>query len=704
MAIRHVHARALARSKRPDIQGMRALAILLVLVFHLWPDLLPGGFIGVDIFFVISGYLIIGGLSREAERTGTVDVGTFYVKRIRRLLPAAAVTIALTGLASLLLLPVSRLASIGRDMVFSSLQAQNWHLAVASGAYEQAGAAVSPLQHFWSLAVEEQFYIFIPLIVGIAALLARRRHARTAVVGVLVALLVASLTHSLLYSAQNPGVAYYSTFTRAWQLIVGGLTAVIVSRVRVPEDGRYAATAERSPVVIPMAAGAVLVILLSATLLSTTQPFLGWRAIPATLAAAVLLFLGSARENLDGAANPLRWMSSRPAVVVGDHSYSLYLVHWPIIVIALYLSKSATLPWPWLVFVLMLTVASTYSLRRLVEVPFQARRDRLRTPALAVPRVAAQGVALVAAGSLLGLGLTTRTPPPPPPIVEVPTEVADLYPGAAALMDSRIDRTPTAEVRPAPQSAFEDRGLAEVGGCAVADPVTETPDACVRGDRNADRRVVIVGDSHAAQWLTPLDAVSDGRFSVETMIRNGCPFSFEPLLDQYGNPFTVCADSNRKVAAALVADPPDVVVVSAFTPDGYSTYLEWQIPESPATTAGYEAALTTLRDAGIDVVVIDDPPAPAAQRPGECAEQHGARSTECTTPLDAVTGGYTPQVDAAEKLGIPVVSFTDLLCTEKGCPLVVGNVFVYRDNHMTRTFLESLAPAVEERLVPLLAP
>jgi len=303
-----LQARESARtgSSRADIQGLRALAILLVLAYHLVPDSLPGGFVGVDVFFVISGYLIIGSLYREIVSTGRVDVASFYVKRIRRLLPAAATTLLLACAGAILLMPVSRWEDLARDLIFSSLQVQNWALALAEGSYAEAGSAVSPLQHYWSLAVEEQFYLAIPLVLTVVAVVARRlRLPAGRLLGLcLLAVTALSFAYSVWFSGINHDVAYYSTLTRAWQLLAGGLLAVMVPKAPA---GRAAPL---------LGALGLVAILWSAMNLSTTMPFPGWIAAVPTAGTVALLYAGTQPVRSPG--QPAQWLSASTFVLVGD--------------------------------------------------------------------------------------------------------------------------------------------------------------------------------------------------------------------------------------------------------------------------------------------------------------------------------------------------------------------------------------------------
>ncbi|MEC3977624.1 acyltransferase family protein [Amycolatopsis sp. H20-H5] len=219
---------------------MRALAVGLVIVYHLRAGLLPGGFAGVDVFFVISGYLIVGTLSTELRRTGTVSLREFCARRIRRLLPAASVVLLTTVLATLVLLPMSRWPSTMSEIVTSALNLQNWALAALSADYAHATAAASPVQHFWSLSVEEQFYLVIPLVLLLCARLAHRARPKAvrfafAAVALLTA---ASFVFSVIYSELDHGRAYFVTPARMWELDLGGLAAMAAHRIRPGHTSR----------------------------------------------------------------------------------------------------------------------------------------------------------------------------------------------------------------------------------------------------------------------------------------------------------------------------------------------------------------------------------------------------------------------------------------------------------------------------------
>ena len=221
---------AVGMKTRKEIQALRAVAVLLVVVYHLWEDVLPGGFVGVDVFFVISGYLITSHLLREIERTGTVSLPAFWARRARRILPAALTVLLLCALATIAFVPASRWEQFLAEVQAGALYVQNWRLASDAVDYLAASNGTSPVQHFWSLSAEEQFYLVWPLLLLVATLAARGaapRAKRIAIASAMAALTLVSLGYSIRQTAASPAAAYFVTPARAWEFGLGGLLALV---------------------------------------------------------------------------------------------------------------------------------------------------------------------------------------------------------------------------------------------------------------------------------------------------------------------------------------------------------------------------------------------------------------------------------------------------------------------------------------------
>lgn len=655
---------------RADVQGLRALAVGLVVCYHLRPEWLTGGFVGVDVFFAISGFLIIGTLTGEVRRTGRVRLLDFYARRIRRLLPAATAVLLVITAAALVLLPQSRRPVVLREVVFSALNAQNWLLAVLSDDYGHATVGASPVQHFWSLAVEEQFYLVIPLVLLAAAVLAARRGGgpvRYAVVAV-GAVTVASFAFSAWYTPVDHGAAYFVTPTRMWELGIGGLAAMAQHRLRPGPTAR-----------LLLGWGGLAAVLVSAFRFTTDMAFPGWIAALPTVGAVAMLV---ARDDSLG-----RLLGLRPLTYVGDVSYSLYLWHWPVIVLLLELTDRDVLSRYQVVAAAALSLALAALSKHFVEDPFRHRRNRKRTTYAIGAGLVAVTVAVASGGwaSAESTLAALRTKP-----------VLDArYPGALALDPSRARPVPTGVAFvPAPAVVEQDGPLGDLpGDCNIYD-LSGRVTSCMYGDPGAARTVVVVGDSHAGQFSSALAEYvrheGAGRWRVKVVVRNGCPFTSVPP-SEAGTPIAVCADENR-LKLDLIRDlDPDLVVTAAMSPESYRKDLNWTWESAERQVEGYRTMLAALSDADIPVAVIREVPRPATVV-APCLERHPDRPAECDTPRSRAVGSPTdPLADAATGLpGVRVVDLTDWICRADVCPAVVGNVVVYRNNHLTDTYVRSL--------------
>ncbi|SES04624.1 Peptidoglycan/LPS O-acetylase OafA/YrhL, contains acyltransferase and SGNH-hydrolase domains [Lentzea xinjiangensis] len=658
---------------RGDVQGLRALAVGVVLLYHLRPSWLPGGFVGVDVFFVISGFLIIGTLTTELRRSGTISLRDFYARRIRRLLPAATATLLAVVAAVVLLLPQSRWPGFLREVVAAALNAQNWLLAVLSNDYGHATAGASPVQHYWSLAVEEQFYLVIPLLLIASAALAGRLNGRTVpyAVGAVALVTVASFAFSVYYTPVDHGAAYFVTPTRMWELGIGGLTAMVLHRVTLTRAVRE--------VLGWLGFGAVL----AATALYTTDmEFPGWvAALPVLGTAAMLACAGTALARL---------LSVRPVRYVGDISYSLYLWHWPVIVVILELSGEDRLSKKEMLVAAVISFGLAALSKRFVEDPF--RRDRVGRRGTYLLGAVLVVVSVVAASVPWYTAQEQRTR-----LLSRMGLDAD-HPGAMALAPRSPRPAPTGvPLLPDPAVANEDGpyGTSPDGSDCHVYRLDYPETACWWGDEAALKTVVLLGDSHAAQYSTPLidfaRGAGKGLWKVRAMTRNGCPFNAVPPAEA-GTPLTVCSDQNRVVLDRVRDLKPDLVVLSGMSRESYVSDLKWTWQSREDMVRGYREMLTAFSAAGIPVAVIKDLPRPNSQVP-RCLERNADDPAACGTPqAEAFRGEGDPLVAAAEGVsGVEVVDLTSWYCRDDVCPAVVGNVVVYRNNHVTNTYVRTLA-------------
>ncbi|ROS27934.1 acyltransferase family protein [Cellulomonas sp. PhB150] len=672
---------------RPDIQGLRAIAVVLVLVFHAGVPGLPGGYVGVDVFFVISGYLITSMIVTEVMETGRLRLGRFYARRARRLLPAAATVLVATAIATVLWLPVTRWREIAGDLASTALYVVNWRLAGRSVDYLAEGAAASPVQHFWSLAVEEQFYVLWPVLVLVAVLWARRRgravSARLLAAAILV-IAVPSLVWSVHLTSSAPDAAYFVTTTRLWELAVGALLAVGAARVaRLPQRWLTGAGV----------AGLAL-IAFAAFVFTGGTPFPGAAALVPTVGAALVLAAGL-RDRRGLTVLGLPGMQT-----VGAMSYSLYLWHWPVVVVAttLWADDAGRLPTGIGVAAVALSVLPAWLAYRFVEQPLHlssALRGSVRKSAL---------VGLVC--TLVGLGAAAGV------ALAVPSGPTGTAPGAAVIGTSAWSGaadpgTDLGQVVPALADATDDVADLYADGCHQ-DKNGTSAKACTYGDPDADVVVALVGDSHAAQWQPTLRAVAEQQgWRLDTYTKGSCAFAdVDVWLTTIDGPYTTCSQWNDAVSAKLLADPPTVVVTSNDAIDGVVVdgAMRPKATLLDDVADGLVRTWKTLADAGTRVVVLGDTPWMAKDIPECVAEHTDAWATTCSVPRAAAVerSALAQQQAAAERADVPLIDLDDYVCPGSTCPAIIGDVLVWRDaHHLTATYARTLAPRLADQLVPL---
>jgi peptidoglycan/LPS O-acetylase OafA/YrhL len=635
------------KALRPEIQALRALAVAVVVVCHFWPSALPGGFVGVDVFFVISGYLITGQLLRGR------GLAAFWARRARRILPAALLVLAVCALATLAWVPDVDRGGFLAEIRASAFYVENWQLAHTAVDYFAAGDAVSPVQHFWSLSAEEQFYLVWPLLI----LAAWRRRALA-----LALVTLASLAYSVLDTAASPASAYFVTPTRAWEFGVGGLLAV-VGTSRVPRPG--------------VCWAGLAAIAVAAATFSAATPFPGAAALLPVAGAAAAIW----------AAAPLRPLALRPVQFVGDVSYGIYLWHWPLLVLAPYVVAGGVPRGPLLLATFVLAAAT----KRWVEDPVRRAGPLLVRPPrwTLAPALAATAlvIGLTAAGSLRvhhDIALAQRAS-------QVVLQRRPRCFGAAAHVPGRRCVNPALRltVVPTPAEARDRGNLA----CGLSEYSGELH-LCGFGvaPSRARETVALVGDSHASHWRAALDVVARRRgWAGISLAHAACPLSTTIPAALPGLERDSCAAWNLQVQAWLTAHPAvHTLVVSAIA--GGPTYAKVD------AEAGYLAAWRELPRTVTDLVVIRDTPK-ARLSTADCVSRAMAagRPAGSACRLDRARAlPPDPQVAAAHRLTgrrVHVVDMTRFMCDTRWCRPVIGGALVYKDdNHLTEVFARTLGP------------
>ncbi|MCC6755918.1 MAG: acyltransferase [Solirubrobacterales bacterium] len=661
---------------RPDIQGIRAIAVTLVLACHAGIPWARGGYIGVDVFYVLSGFLISGLVVREIEKTGTVSIRNFYARRAKRLLPLAATVLLFICIGSLIIFPLARQVEIGGDVLAAALYVVNWHF-IAQGVdyFAASDGLLSPVQHYWSLSVEEQFYVLWPLILLSAGLLATRfrRRLKGVILLIIIPLAIASLVYSIHFTQVNPEASFFSTLARGWQLAFGAILAMVLPQsLKLP---KWFATV--------LGAGAVAVLSWATYTMSAATPFPGWRGLIPVLATVALLVAGASGRGLT-----TRILSTRPFQYVGDISYSWYLWHWPFVVFALGIFDNLT--WKWLVVVTLLSWIPTEISHTLIEDPVR----RAKILKLRPSRALLVGGACTLGAALCGFMLSTNR-------IDVTLLDQSEVAGAAVVRNGEVPMVNKVDaIRPNPLHAREDRGDMYSDGCLIQGPRTESGD-CVYGDPDGDKTVVLFGDSHSMMYMPTLDEIGKREgWKIIGLSRANCAVA-EVKLGKY------CDEWRANALARIAEEHPDLVVVATSTRAVYSLRMDGKQlsreESDPYLVDGMKKTFRQLKQDADKVVLIRDQAQAPRQPwlPHECVAENLDNLKVCAfKPERDMETSF--DVKAAQQTGTPMIDPMPILCSDGRCPAVIGNALVYRDSyHISATYATTMGPWLQRQLAKL---
>ncbi|WP_298587073.1 acyltransferase family protein [uncultured Kocuria sp.] len=668
---------------RPDLQGLRGVAVLLVVVFHVWTDRVSGG---VDVFFVLSAFLLTGSFVRRIEHGRALGIPAYWARTFARLLGPVAVMLLAVLAAMLTWFPPSRWAELLSQAWGALFYTVNWVLAdQAVDYYAGNSAATTPLQHMWSLSVQGQVFLVWPLLLAGAAAAARWTGIRFRSVAwaLFAGVFAGSLAWSVVATAAGPEAAYFSTLTRLWEFALGSLTALaLTTSSRAKSTPRRAPAATRLLGVLLGWAG-LTAILATPFLIEAGTRFPGTIALAPTLGAAAVLAGGALAP--DARAGVGRVLALPPLQWLGDRAYGIYLWHWPLLITYLLLTARDTVPVPAGLGILAASVVLT----RVTAL--------LLTGWRALPGVrAGSGVRLIATALLVAVPLTGAhsytTLRDPSAGVE---RTAANYPGAAVLR-GEVSEVPDVPIIPTGAEREHEwgdtgarceggevpAGIGDLGNCWVIEPEDgSTP----------DRTLVVIGDSHAQQLLTPIHRVADANnWRVVSYLRMACRYTSEA-----GNRDEECREFNVAARTAALELEPDAVV----------TIGTLSLAEAPheKLVDGYEDGVRPFLDAGIPVLGFrDNPRFPFSMF--ACVETYGPDHDRCNPARSQSLLPVNPLEEVAARYeDLHSIDLTDRLCTETTCPGVIGNIQVYMDlDHVTSTYGETLVPDVEARMLDAL--
>ncbi|MBB5911939.1 peptidoglycan/LPS O-acetylase OafA/YrhL [Nocardia transvalensis] len=677
-----------AAAYRADLDGLRGVAIALVVVFHVWFGRVSGG---VDVFLVLSGFFFTGLLLRGAEGTGSVGVWFTLRRTARRLLPAMVVVLAAVVIATVTLRPYTQWSYVADQTLASLFYYQNWQLASTWSDYLAADPSVSPLQHLWSMAVQGQFYLVALIAVAAVAWLSRlagRPALLRPVLGVVVTgVLVVSFGYAVEGAATHQGWNYYDSFARAWELLAGAGIALAAAYLSPPRVLRA----------VLAWAGTAGVVLCGWLILDGANRFPGpYALLPVVAAVAVIV---SGNNALPGDRPwPNRILSGRVARRLGDLAYPLYLWHWPILIF--YLAESGR-PHAGLtdgLAVIAVSMVLAWITQRWVEEPLRMRSGAVRAPGRSTllrrtsgVLVCATAVAVIA--SAIGWQISLSHVKPPAAIGELNPF---LYPGADALFSGVP--VPETQMRPTVLEAPNDVPPPTVDGC-IADWDTRDVVTCSYGDQTATRTLALVGSSHAEHWLPALQVLAERRsFRIQVYLKMGCPLTLSDDVTYKGEPIPDCRDWSREVIDRLGADRPDWIFTTGTRP---------REDIGDETPQDYLDVWAALGERGLNVVAVRD--TPWLRRDGvryaapDCLA-NGRTGRGCGMPRDDALDPVDPELEPAARFpNVFPIDMTDAVCEPDVCAVVEGNIMIYHDeHHLTASYSRSLAGPLDQRLQPIL--
>ncbi|ORC09717.1 acyltransferase [Mycobacterium persicum] len=692
---------------RHDLDGVRGIAIALVAAFHVWFGRVSGG---VDVFLALSGFFFGGKVLRAAlDPAVKLSPITEVVRLVRRLVPALVVVLAGCALLTVLVQPQTRWETFANQSLASLGYYQNWELANSQSDYLRAGEAVSPLQHIWSMSVQGQFYLAFLLLVAGCAYVFRRPlgpRLRTLFVVLLSGLTIASFGYAIAAHQANQANAYYDSFARAWELLLGVLVGASVPYIRWPMWLRTVA-----------ATAALAAILSCGALIDGVKEFPGpWALVPVG-ATMLMIMAGANRQAHPGTSHrlplPNRVLAIGPLVTLGAMAYSLYLWHWPLLIFWLSYTGHRHANFLEGTAVLLVSGLLAYLTLRHVEDPLRYRASpTAAATAQATPAAMRWQLQLrrptLALGSmvvLLGVTLTATSFSWREHVIvarasgkELSGLSANDYPGARALTNHA--RVPTLRMRPTVLEVKEDLPASTRDGC-ISDFVNPALVNCTYGDGDAPRTIALAGGSHAEHWLPALDLL--GRlhhFKVVTYLKMGCPLSTEevPLIMGNNAAYPQCREWVQATMEKLVADRPDYVFTTSTRP--------WNIKPGDVMPATYIGIWQTLSDNNIPILAVRDTPWMVKDgqpfKPADCLAK-GGNGQSCGIKRSDVLSDYNSTLDFVAQFPLlKPIDMSDAICRQDFCRAVEGNVLIYRDSHhLTPTYMRTMAPELGRQIATI---
>lgn len=646
---------------RPEIEGVRVFAALLVAIYHIWLGSVSGG---VDVFFIVSGYLITMSLLTKVERQGKINYLEYVLGLARRLFPLAFTVLFSIAIISIFIMPQLQWKQIISEIFSSAFYFQNWQLATNAVDYLAQNNEASPLQHFWALSIQGQFYITWPLVIFITFLIAKKilkTPIRKTLLGVLCIMFFVSISYSIYITNTNQPWAYFDTLARVWEFSLGGILALLLPYLQF---NKY----------ISMIIGwlGLAIICFTGIILPVSNVFPGYAALLPTTG-VILVIISAENSSIFGVD---RFLGTKPFQYFGSISYGFYLWHWPLLIFYYtYFGTDTVSITHGLIIMLVTAILSIVTVKK-IETPIRKISIKQSKKKLVIT-LAAFVIPLVLVNSSWNMFANYKVQA----VFSGEYSIED-YPGAASLFENVV---PNPDVEPIMQENSEDSLLPSFYSsrdCYSNNKEETEVKICSFGEKdNSDYTIALVGGSHSGHWFPALEELSKKHnFQIDIYNKDGCRFA--------DNRSGACKEWNENVVEVLMENAPDIIFTTATVNSGST------VPE------GYVNQFKKF-EGKIEIFAIRDNPRMDENIP-LCLETKGIE--ECSKPR---VEALSEQIPWENTEGIPSnVTFADLsdgFCDEDTCYPVIGNIVVYRDqHHLTTLYVKTLAPYIEEHLLKAL--
>lgn len=650
---------------RPELEGIRAVAALLVAIYHIWIGSVSGG---VDVFFIVSGYLITTSLLSRMVRDGRINYAENLLGLAKRLFPLAFTVIAVSAAASIFLLPMSTWKQTIAELFASMFYFQNWQLANSAVDYLGQNNQASPYQHFWALSIQGQFYVTWPIVITLVYFLATKilkTPVRKTLLAVLSAIFLASLSYSVYITAVNQPWAYFDTFARAWEFSLGGMLALLLPYLKFPDRAH-----------LIMGWVGLAIIAFTGMLLPVSTVFPGFAALLPT-GGVILVIIASENGHLFGVQ---KLLGSKPFQYFGSISYGFYLWHWPLLVFYYAFFNTETVSLLGGVGILAVTFVLSIFTIRLVEAPVRQMPVKHSKK-----RLAKVLVTLMMPAVLVGVSWSV--------FVQAGSDrddpvITEDNPGARAVLENI---QPAIEAGLKPDFLTAKEGLPTFYSdkdCFTSGSKNSKLKECSYGvTENPEHVLALVGGSHSGHWFPALEEIAEElNMRIDVYNKDACRFTdgdFDGALPE------ACVAWNETLHQRLMEDPPDLIFTTA------------TVNSEPTVPQGYIDKWKQFEGVA-EVFAVRDNPRMEVD-PLLCLDTSTVE--DCSVPRSEALSAVAPWENMEDIPGnVTFADMSEYFCADDVCSPVVGNVIVYRDeHHLTTLYSETMGPALKEHLEPVLA-